>query len=80
MVSVLILICINVTAQNRPNSSMRYINSILKHKGFCEKDLDEYVNYDFTSVFQQEKYDYLGFIGDDYKRFYIKLISVSKDS
>lgn len=70
-----------VSAQNPTPELIKSYAPLLSEKGLSKNNyLEKYANKDFSAVWNYHKNDeYLGFVGDDYKRIRIKILSSVKD-
>jgi len=80
-VSILLLFSINVFAQNPKTDIINFYAPLVHEKSLNRNNyLNKYAKQDFSVVWNYHKNDeYLGFIGDDYQRIRIKILSTAKD-
>jgi len=80
-VLIALLFPVGILAQNAKTDVVKFYAPLILEKDLDRKNyLDNYAKRDFSVVWNHDKYDeYLGFIGDNYQRIRVKILSAVKD-
>ncbi len=70
----------SIKAQNLPQNSIKFFDDVTSLKNLKELPLDKFVKYDFSNLWLKDQDAQLGFIGNNYQRFFIHFISIIKNA
>lgn len=78
---IFLLSSINLFAQGLKVDIIKFYDPLIPEKDLDKKDyINEYARYDFSVVWRDSNNtEYLGFIGDNYQRIRIKILSIAED-
>lgn len=68
-----------LNGQNLPISSIQFIEKSLSNANIEKIELSEFNKTDFSNVWMKNQDAVIGFIGTDYQRIHIRLISITKN-
>ncbi len=80
IVLIFLMLPIFLSAQILPKNSAIYLKEITKDSGLIYVPIQEIEKYDLSNLWLKNQSNLLGFIGNNYKRFYIHFDLIIKDT